>query len=131
MIQEEYVSLKTAKTLKELGFDIPCREILREEGIRGGSTLFTSMLEKRRDELIDGDYLAPTLDIVVQWLLEEHNLFVLADYDFHTKWWFYKIKDLSKIEEIRGNKSLTRNGAYYDGIDRALEIIKERKDESR
>jgi hypothetical protein len=77
MITEDYVSFETAKLLKEKGFDEPCECLYDTENndvsiVNGWMTVSNSELEER--EFVC--YSAPTLQMAMKWLREEHNLFI-------------------------------------------------------
>lgn len=77
MITENYVSFETAKLLKEKGFDAKCDylyvdgELVRARGWacnwNQGETLFTDY---------KNECSAPTLQMAMKWLREEHNIFI-------------------------------------------------------
>lgn len=73
MITEDYVSFETAKLLKEKGFDESCERIYDE----GGYLLANNcgyINEESPDEYFHA--LAPTLQMAMKWLREEHNAFI-------------------------------------------------------
>ena len=79
MIKEDYVSLETAKLLKEKGFDEPC-DFVYDEGklewihhkfIFLGGKISTNS-EFRDSEIIS----APTLQMAMKWLREKHNIYI-------------------------------------------------------
>ena len=95
MITEDYVSFETAKLLKEKGFDDNCASLydLRngEFSQRGVGYIFNN---GQWDNFIT----APTLQMVMKWLREVHNLEI---YPYHVmfqennKWW-YEIEKVTK-----------------------------------
>lgn len=82
MITEDYVSFETAKLLKEKGFDGECRAFWKDwKGeIRlcscNRADMFdychNSMLERYNDAK-ETNIAAPTLQMAMKWLREEHN----------------------------------------------------------
>jgi len=75
-ITEDYVSFETAKLLKEKGFDEPIQYFYKfdsKELYRG--TVFTNT------QIGDKFYNAPTLQMAMKWLREEHNLFIWVGYN--------------------------------------------------
>ncbi len=70
-MQEDYVSIESAKLLKEKGYDVPdyyCSRVFSDKGtLQGVNTV--------RFEGVK--YIcAPTLQMAMKWLREEHNLFI-------------------------------------------------------
>ena len=82
-LTEDYVSVETAKLLKEKGFDVPCYKVYvptnKDYQIRDDSGHSNSQW-KEFDE-VDGvqRFSAPTLQIVCKWLRELYNIFVIVD----------------------------------------------------
>ena len=71
MITEDYVSFETAKLLKEKGFNEKCGPYYELSGI----LINCVIIEAKHN--IDGDkFSAPTLQMAMKWLREEHNLFI-------------------------------------------------------
>jgi hypothetical protein len=71
MITEDYVSFETAKLLKEKGFDVPdyyCSRVYNEHGTLQG----VSSVRFPKVKYIS----APTLQMAMKWLREEHNCFI-------------------------------------------------------
>ena len=71
MIKEDYVSFEVAKLLKEKGFNEPyyrCSRVYNENGT----------LQPHHYVRIDGfKYIsAPTLQMAMKWLREEHSIFI-------------------------------------------------------
>ena len=63
MIAEDYVSYETAKLLKEKGFDWKCKTV-------------KFYPEPDYDQESPDGISAPTLQMAMKWLREEHNLFI-------------------------------------------------------
>lgn len=72
MITEDYVSFKTAKLLKEKGFDELSIIFYSLDG-NGEITLFDD--EPLRNSEIDG-YAKVTLQMAMKWLREKHNIII-------------------------------------------------------
>lgn len=73
MITEDYVSFETAKLLKEKGFDAECRAFYvksKECGIE----LFHAKEPYNYNNNVHPCTSAPTLQMVMKWLREVHNL---------------------------------------------------------
>lgn len=74
-LQEDYVSFETAKLLKEKGFDEGCRAFYvksKECGIE----LFHAKEPYNYNNNVHPCTSAPTLQMVMKWLREVHNLFI-------------------------------------------------------
>lgn len=85
MIKEDYVSLETAKLLNEKGFNWNCE-----------SKRFYPEPDYDQ-ESPDGVY-APTLQMVMKWLREVHNLHCYSDYDI-VLGWYCQITSLTETVE--------------------------------
>lgn len=74
MVQEDYVSFEVAKLLKEKGFNEPCTS----KYCTGGS-FDRSFCHYKNSEINKDAYNAPTHQMAMKWLREEHNilLFIL------------------------------------------------------
>lgn len=91
MITEQYVSFETAKLLKEKGFDILChgvyRKTLKENEIVDKPNLYIANWFKNNTDLKESEYsdivycTAPTQALVMRWLREVHNLFIVVEYN--------------------------------------------------
>ena len=76
MIQEDYVSYKTAKLLKKKGFDEPCEGFYVNSGVLS-HTLSNANNSKWDEEKYTIGYIsAPTLQMAMKWLREEHDIFI-------------------------------------------------------
>ena len=79
-MQEEIISVKTAKLAAKKGFNVPCFY-----SVDGDNNVFELELdfigngytETVLELLDDGEYLAPTQSLLQKWLREEHNLYVM------------------------------------------------------
>lgn len=93
MIKEDYVSLDTAKILKNKGFDEPCRYTYfgeNEEEI-GVSNHKNSNYPK-------GVYSMPTLYDTQKWLRNTHKIHIVVD--FNRSGWYYRLYDMVENELI-------------------------------
>ncbi len=117
MIREDYVSFKTAKLLKEKGFDLECDylyvdgEIRRAQGYacnwNSGETILTDYVN---------ECSAPTLQTAMKWLKKVHNLHVEVHYN--TFWDYYQYIILYRGEKIESDM------AYHSFEDAAEAVIK-------
>lgn len=71
MITEDYVSFETAKLLKEKGFNELCRYYYSSKG-----KMYRTYGLKDRNYTGVNTYSAPTLQMTMKWLREEHNIFI-------------------------------------------------------
>ena len=73
MITEDYVSFETAKLLKEKGFDEETRGYYPIKGDATGRLMFGSEYNHNHSQV---QISAPTLQMAMKWLREEHKLFI-------------------------------------------------------
>lgn len=81
MVTEDYVSLNTAKLLKEKGFDERVKSYFTDDGLEG---YMFGTGQKSNSELEECFYSRPTLQMVMKWLREVHNLFIQVTIVPHT-----------------------------------------------
>ena len=101
MIKEDYVSLETAKLLKEKGFDArECQNSPRYYYNTDGQFSGPSW---------DTEYTAPTLQMAMKWLREVHGIHInvfrypaafLGDNNEQHKPWWFQYTLLKPIKEI-------------------------------
>lgn len=123
MIEESYVSLDTAKMLKEAGFNVPCRGVYVTD--RTGYYEFREYDNKQtKDDLCwnteDGfqyEYLAPTQALAARWLREEHNIMIVPFFDDYMGKWYYVIDGVKKQSGIK----CVQSASDYDNYENALE----------
>lgn len=113
MTQEDYVSFETAKLLKEKGFNCPCKVWYSEytsQFFRGEK--YTSIEfddHNRFDENYKFICYAPTLQRVMKWLREVHNLHIEV---YRTACGYLYI-----ISRVPTGSDLYSDGDAYDGDD--------------
>ena len=134
MIEEQFVSFDTAKLLKEVGFNIPCRGIYVTD--RTGYYEFREYDNKQTtDDLCwdseDGfqyEYLAPTQALADRWLREMYDVAIYSLYDDDMEQWFYVIDAFAKNPVINGFQSGSEyddyESAFEDGLREAIKLIK-------
>ena len=134
MIGEQYVSFDTAKLLKEVGFNIPCRGIYVTD--RTGYYEFREYDNKQTtDDLCwdteDGfqyEYLAPTQALADKWLREVYNIAIYSLYDDDMEQWFYVVDAFTKNPVINGFQSNSGyddyESAFEGGLREAIKLIK-------
>ena len=93
-ITEDYVSFETAKLLKEKGFNEPTICVYHKDGTFEQVTLIAW-----NDKFIT-PISAPTLQMVMKWLVQEYRLYVnvvpsVVDFYWTKKWDSY-VEDLNK-----------------------------------
>ena len=98
MITEDYISFETAKLLKERGFNGLCTayyDCFTTDNFHCGyePTDFNSIDTKIRNIVA-----APTLQMAMKWLREEHNLHCNSDYDIILGW-YCQITSLTETVE--------------------------------
>ena len=76
MCKEDYVSLETAKLLKEKGFDAECDYEYGVPVVEQGYVLQRVYKPIKNSELIDGAYAAPTLQMAMKWLRKVHHYYI-------------------------------------------------------
>ena len=104
MITEDYVSLETAKFLKERGCNEICEYEYGVPKVDNGYVLQRFFKPIKNSELIDDAYTAPTLGMAMKWLREIHKIsIVMAPSSFrldtgncsawtYTIWYGYNIE---------------------------------------
>ena len=132
MIEESCVSFDTAKLLKEVGFDIPCRGIYVTD--RTGYYEFREYDNKQTtDDLCwdteDGfqyEYLAPTQALAARWLCEHEMIEVSTAYCRRRKSWYYLVGYLDCEDEdvTFGFDYASRQYAMEAGLHGAIKLIK-------
>lgn len=102
-INEDYVSLETAKLLKSKGFDVPVSTFYNPK-YRGKKVSNGTALINYNADPEDGSELcsAPTLQMTCKWLREIHNYIITFDYDS------YESADDSSITETGYSFTLQR-----------------------
>ena len=138
---ESYVSLKTAKMLKEAGFDWGTKaSYWHYEGIdKFGEDKFENhgiLADWNTEKYSDIVYLsAPTLDVAQRWLREnkDFDINILTDFDSVKRLYYvrYIVKDGHyKTYYITNNQSYVYFNTYEEaqeaGVKKALELILEK-----
>ena len=116
MVTEDYVSLKTAKLLKEKGFDERVKSYFTDDGLEG---YMFGTGQKSNSELEDCFYSRPTLQMVMRWLREMHEIFILIEYDppvFSAD--IYRMND---IDEHGGARHISPTFANHKSYEEACE----------
>ena len=99
MINEDYVSLETAKLLKEKGFESDIHYFYD----KNGNLLFSFGTRRYSNE-----YLAPTLQMAIKWLRHVHGLHIAILWDcgayIGKNSFCYHIDDMNNYENKGWNK---------------------------
>lgn len=134
MIEESYVSFDTAKLLKEVGFDVPCKNYYELED--GEEVIKDSISPYDYNGFGDMICSHPTLALAARWLREVHDTFVKMERvgNFDGKefrfYWSYSLISVSTacLKSISGGRYDSYEEALEAGIVQVLErIISETK----
>ena len=115
---EDYVSLEVAKLLKEKGFNEICRAAYT---VGGKFITHHNYYSQCKDECI-----APTHQMAMAWLRENHNIHIVIEAYPHEDgcfYWCYRIMETVKIETLFGYfKKAQKSGfdSYEDAVEAAL-----------
>lgn len=135
MIEESYVSLETAKLLKEVGFREHSRCMYYEEK-DGSYKLYKCLIgdyDVSTDKSYEGDlygerYLAPTQALAARWLREVYNVAIYSLYDDDMEQCFYVVDAFMKNPMINvfqsGSEYDDYESAFEDGLREAIKLIK-------
>lgn len=119
-MEEQLISIETAKLAKEKGFDVETRDFLQYRSYRDGYKPFDNSDPLIRCYPEKGDLYRPTQSLLAKWLREKHNIIVLVftnnPYKFSIRHKFiegvtYKENDFSVYYDIE----------YYNTYEEALE----------
>ncbi len=116
MIEEDYVSYETAKLLKEKGFDERVNSYFTDDGLEG---YMFGISRKSNSELEECFYSRPTLQMVMKWLRESHEIFILIEYDppvFSAD--IYRMND---VDEHGGARHISPTFANHKSYEEACE----------
>ena len=123
MITEDYVSYEIAKLLKEKGFDERVKSYYTESGLEG---YMLALKATKNTELGDGFISRPTLQMVMKWLREVHNIHINLDihwlYFANTLGWMYTItKILENGVDYIDSKGDENDKTFYSSYEEACE----------
>ena len=137
---ESYVSLETAKLLKQAGFDWECMCYYSVNTLHEPNNGFIHIYKQYKELFYDHNktkmpvYSAPTLAVAQRWLMEEKecDVNVLTDFDSVRRFYYvrYVIKDGHyKVFYITDRQSYTYFNTYEEaqeaGIKKCLTLILE------
>ena len=122
MIQEEFVTLETAKLLKEKGFNEYCKDIIKEDDNRIMQSVFRT--NKNLPKLC---YSLPTQSVAQKWLRETKNLHIEISY-MYENYWTYDILTIPRHDLIGlSDRPIIRYNTYEEaleaGLQEALKLI--------
>lgn len=119
---EELVTLKTAKLLKEKGFNEYCKDIIKEDDNRIMQSL--SLTNKNLPKLC---YSRPAQSIAQKWLRETKNLHIEISY-MYENYWLYDILTIPTHDLIGlSDRPIVHYNTYEEaleaGLQEALKLI--------
>lgn len=122
MIKEDYVSLDTAKILKNKGFNESCNSWYNINGV-----IFNSEFKENHNNSFPKEYRIsrPTLYQAKKWLREKHNCYVQITYEAYKTGVNYLVQVLfyePNDDDCWSNKSTGKYGdnAEFDSFEDAL-----------
>ena len=129
MVTEDYVSFGVAELLKKKKFDEVCRALyrIRDEQLILCNRLnvFDSYNNERIKEVGDENdaILAPTLQMVMKWLRDIHNVLILVDKTSQSEY-RWRLRNNTTGDYVEGTgRNLTYEGACEDAIKFCLEEV--------
>ena len=128
MIQEAYVSFETAKLLKEKGFDENTLMVYMSYGDLCKCNRYDSIRNSNYNDITKNYFecTAPTLQMAMKWLREEHNIFIeiSTSIDLNGDYHFsYTILD-KECKYVRRGYTFF-DWSYEDAVEAALEYCLE------
>lgn len=122
MVTEDYVSLKTAKLLKEKGFNEKAKSYFTDDGLVG---YMFGTGQKSNSELEECFYSRPTLQMVMKWLRETFEIHCQIDCPIAASNWVYGIRDLNKDEWLTDYRNMGDNDTYEEACEAAIKYCLE------
>lgn len=116
---DDYVSLETARLLKEAGFDWKCEWFFTEKELLGHSSI-----SENHNEIHEyGGCSRPTLSLAAKWLRKENNIYVEVIRKFTC--WKFSLINLNPvcIIKLTAGSFNTYEEALEKGLKEALERI--------
>ena len=116
---DDYVSLETARLLKEAGFDWKCEWFFTEKELLG----YSSISENHNKIHEYGGCSRPTLSLAAKWLRKENNIYVEVIRKFTC--WKFSLINLNPvcIIKLTAGSFNTYEEALEKGLKEALERI--------
>lgn len=130
MIEEQFVSLDTAKLLKEAGFDAPCYIQYSDIGIQWDNAPYPENFNAD-----DWGYSCPTQALAARWLREVHRIVVDATFippSVNGDVWQYFVGEMDDMVwkgdyEPSDCKYATYEQAMEAGLQEAIKSIKKKE----
>lgn len=120
MITEDYTSFEIAKLLKEKGFDVYVKSYYnRAAEFNGNMALWNYNISEFR-------YSAPTLQMAMKWLREEHKIEIRVIYDNEELSWYGACNPMNEPFQILlgfGRKSKSYEEACESAVRYCLEKL--------
>lgn len=118
---EELVTLKTAKLLKEKGFNEYCKNVISDKG------LMMETIFRTNKDLPKSFYSCPTQSIAQKWLRETKNLHIEITY-MYGNYWIYDILTIQNHDLVGlSNRPIIHYNTYEEaleaGLQEALKLI--------
>lgn len=114
MIEEQYVSLETAKLLKDAGFDVPCTSQYTE------GTVIWNVEYPYNFNQDDFGYSRPTQALTARWFREVHGIHVCTD--VNASGWYYNLCKSDNGTHISWSSYQGPNdGGQWDSYEEAME----------
>jgi len=123
-MKDLFVTYKVSKLMSEIGFDKNCIGYYDNQKRFDLSDPINNS-RYNSSPLCKGYYSAPTLEQAINWLMDNHNIFILPHITFDDKnghWYYYSIKYRKNSDFTEG--SFNRNQALETAILEALNLIK-------
>ena len=104
MVKEDYISFKTAKLLRDKGFDEPCHALYHN----GEDKIFFGLdVDSYHNTNLNVDcYACPTLQMAMKWLREIYKFEIRSIYDYDKDSWWGNINPM--YEETVENSNVIR-----------------------
>lgn len=129
IITEDYVSLETAKLLKEKGFDCASKVWYSEYTSQFGGKKYTSIEFDNHNEFNENYKFicsAPTLQIAMKWLREVHKLEVTPFHEvFQGSSWWYLIERNTSLSLITEYEEDAIYGSYEQAAEAGIKYCLE------
>lgn len=119
-MKDEFVTLETAKALKDKGFDWKCNSIIT---IGGTIRSYESPQDLSYLTEIEGkpyEFLLPALHLAQKWLRETKNLHVEISY-MHGDYWIYDILTIPNHDLVGlSDRPLVHHKSYEEALEAGL-----------
>ena len=120
-MEEQLISLETAKLAKEKGFNEEC--YFTYDKISKEYCIFKSEYSETNSEINKYIYSAPTQSLLQKWLREKHNILIFPYINFQEKDYFYCSIFPKNGDRFSTEDFLTYEEALEVGLQEALKLI--------